>query len=82
MNAKWASTLRIVARGRRGGRALHEWLVAGGEHVLSLRVSGLVCALLAAIGINHMQLLTNEVEERPRSVVGGRLHLTGARRSF
>ena len=68
---RWASTLSIVARGRRGGHALHEWLVAGGARFLGLRVveAGL-CAWAAATAIDHMQMLTDEVEERTRQVVG------------
>ena len=66
---RWASALRIVARGRRGGHALREWLVASGAHFLGLWVSGLVCALSVATAIDHMQLLTDEVEERLCPVV-------------
>ena len=32
---RWTSTLSIVARGRRGGHTLHEWLVADGAHFLA-----------------------------------------------
>ena len=78
---RWASTLSIVPRGRRGGHALHEWLVAGGARFLGLRVeAGLcVCVWPAATAIDHMQMLTDEVEERTRPVVG---RDGGARRSF
>ena len=63
--AAWRTRVAQMASSRRRARP---WLASVGASL---------CALLATIGINHMQLLTNEVEERPRSVVGGRLHLTG-----